>query len=197
MQHFTPNFTLYIRKGVKSMSSTDIKKLVKLSKEGSAKAFGELYEIYSKDMYNFAYYYLGDTHHAQDAVSDAVCSAFASVRSLKKDNAFKSWLFTILLRSCQKQLKYIIEQRNTSDIQEHTEIKATDNDFHLTIELKEALLQLSEEERQIVLLSIVCSYKSGEIGEMLSMPSGTVRSKLSRATDKLYIIMSEEGSKVK
>lgn len=197
MQHFASNFTLYKRKGVKSMSSTDIKKLVKLSKEGSARAFGELYEIYGKDMYNFAYYYLGDTYRAQDAVSDAVCDAFASVRTLKKDAAFKSWLFTILLRSCQKQLKYIIEQRNISDIQEHTEIKAEDNDFQLTVELKEALSQLSEEERQIVLLSVVCSYKSGDIGEMLSMPSGTVRSKLSRATDKLYKIMSEEGSKVK
>ncbi len=179
------------------MSSTDIKKLVKLSKNGSTKAFGELYEIYSKEMYNFAYYYLGDSHRAQDAVSDAVCSAFISINTLKKDNAFKSWLFTILLRSCQKQLRYIIEQRNTSDIQEHTDIKATGNDFRLTVELKQALSMLSEDERQIVLLSVVCSYKSGEIGEMLSMPAGTVRSKLSRATDKLYEIMSEEGSKVK
>ncbi len=179
------------------MSSTDIRKLVRLSKQGSTNAFGELYEIYSKDMYNFAYYYLGDTHRAQDAVGDAVCAAFSSIRTLKKDSAFRSWLFTILLRSCQKQLKYIIEQRSISDIEEHTEISSGDNDFRITVELKEALLQLSEEERQIVLLSVVCSYKSGEIGEMLSMPSGTVRSKLSRATDKLCRIMSEEGSKVK
>lgn len=180
------------------MSSTDIRKLVRLSKQGSADAFGELYGIYSKEMYNFAYYYLGDTYCAQDAVSDAVCSAFSSIGALKKDSAFKPWLFKILLRNCQKQLKYIIEQRNASDIQEHSEISsANGEDFRVTVELKEALLQLSEEERQIVLLSVVCSYKSGEIGEMLSMPSGTVRSKLSRATDKLCRIMSEEGSKVK
>ena len=179
------------------MSSTDIRKLVRLSKQGSANAFGELYEIYSKDMYNFAYYYLGDTYRAQDAVSDAVCSAFSSIGKLKKDSAFRSWLFTILLRSCQKQLKYIIEQRNSEDIEEHTGISSEDNDFCVTVELKEALLQLSDEERQIVLLSVVCSYKSGEIGEMLSMPAGTVRSKLSRATDKLCRIMNEEGSKVK
>lgn len=179
------------------MSSTDIRKLVRLSKEGSANAFGELYEIYSRDMYNFAYYYLGDAYRAQDAVSDAVCNAFASVGSLKKDSAFRAWLFTILLRSCQKQLKYIIEQRNISDIEEQGEIPSEDNDFRVTVELKEALLQLSEEERQIVLLSVVCSYKSSEIGEMLSMPSGTVRSKLSRATDKLNVFLGNEGSKVK
>lgn len=194
MQHFDSFFTLYKCKGGKFMSSMNIKKLVKLSKEGSSKAFGELYELYSKEMYNFAYYYLGDTYSAQDAVSDTVCDAFAGVGSLKNDSAFKSWLFKILLRNCQKQLSYIIERRNTADIEEQTNLKEDFADIQLHTELEQALAMISQEERQIVLLSVVCSYNSREIGEMMSIPPGTVRSKLSRATDKLYAIMNEERS---
>ena len=43
------------------MSSKIIDNLVSSAKNGSAEAFGELYEMYSKDMFRFAYYYLGSS----------------------------------------------------------------------------------------------------------------------------------------
>ncbi len=175
------------------MSSKEIRDLVKAAKDGSTQAFGELYEKYSGEMFNFACYYLGDKYRAEDAVSDAVCEAFSCIGTLKKADAFKTWLFRILIRSCQKQLKYIVEQRTTFDI-ETLKTASAEDDFVETTALKQALSTLSQEDRGIVLLSVVSKYNSREIGEMLGLPPSTVRSKLMRSTDKLYAFLNEERS---
>lgn len=173
------------------MGPKETRDLVKKAKNGSAEAFGELYEKYSGEMYAFACYYLGDKYRAEDAVSDAVCSAFSSLKSLKNPDSFKSWIFKILLRSCQKQLKYIVEQRKMKDFSElNVAVQADDIDEKTA--LKEGLSLLSDEDRTIVLLSTVGKYTSREIGEILGLLPSTVRSKLSRATDKLYLFLSEE-----
>lgn len=175
------------------MSSKEIRDLVKASQNGSAEAFGELYEKYSDEMFRYACYYLGDRFRAEDAASDAVCSAFSSVHTLKNADAFKSWIFKILIRSCQKQLKYIIGQRREQDFDTLNEA-SHDGDFAETTALKQALSILSQEDRSIVLLSAVSKYTSREIGEMLGISPSTVRSRLKRATDKLYAFLSEERS---
>lgn len=176
------------------MDPKEIRNLVKSAKSGNVNAFGELYEMYSGEMYAFANYYLGDKYRAEDAVSDAVCSAFSSVRTLKEPNAFKPWIFKILLRACQKQLKHIIRQRETKELTDLSD-KVHKDYIDEKIALKQALLTLNNTDRSIVLLSTVGKYNSREIGEMLDMLPSTVRSRLSRATDKLYSFLSEEGEK--
>lgn len=175
------------------MSSREIRDLVKSAKKGSAEAFGELYELYSREMFSFACYYLGDKYRAEDAVGDAVCSAFSSVHTLKNPDAFKTWIFKILIRSCQKQLKYIVEQRSTENVDELNE-PSYDGDIDDKAALKQALATVCDEDRQIVLLSTVGRYNSREIGEMLGLSPSTVRSKLMRTTDKLYAFLSDERS---
>lgn len=172
------------------MSSKNINLLVEKAKNGDKEAFGELYEAYSREMYSFAFWYLGDKFHAEDAVSDAFVSAFVSVGNVKKPEKFKSWLFTILLRSCKKQLGGIIRMRNTSEIEEMTE-NAEKTYLEERAELKAALMSLGEREREIFLLSSLGNLTSKEIGEVFSMPAGTVRSKISRTSDKLYDILKD------
>ena len=57
-------------------------KLVRRAKRGDVDAFAELYAGIYKDMYRFALYTLRNTSDAEDAVSDAVTDAFASIRKL-------------------------------------------------------------------------------------------------------------------
>ena len=64
----------------------------------------------------------------------------------------------------------------------------------LAMELREAIYGLSDEERSIVLLSIIGGYKSHEIAKALSCPPGTVRSKLSRSLAKLRLTAEKESS---
>lgn len=171
------------------MKTEAIKTLVKRSQKGDAEAFGELYEMYSNDMYGFAYYYTSSEYFAREAVSDAVLIAFQNIRMLKKAESFKSWLFKILFNCCKNK------QKEKALLSKQKEISALDGFMNneeeqgVRIDLERALMNLSEEERRIIILSFVCGYNSEEIGNMLDLKSSTVRSKQSRAVIKLRTFM--------
>lgn len=167
------------------MSSENIKNLVDKAKNGDADAFGELYSIYATDMYRFAFYYTGTKQLAEDAVSDAVLSAFQKISQLKKTASFKSWLFKILFNCCKQKQKEKIISSNQVELSVLENSAVSQNDCYLRIDLRNALNLLTKEEREIVILAFACKYKSEEIAEMTGLKAVTVRSKLSRAAAKI------------
>ncbi len=178
------------------MLSAQINELVTLAKNGNAEAFGELYEIYYKEMYYYACCVTGNESLAQDAVSDAVLSAFRQIGSLRKPSAFKGWLFKILCAACKRY--YTENEKKKSVIWLDDKNSGFDNatatdDLNVSVELQTALQKLSEQEREIVLLSVIGNYKSHEIAEILDCPSATVRSRLRRSLEKLRGYMDENG----
>lgn len=176
--------------------SAQINELVTMAKNGDADAFGELYEFYYKDMYCYACYITGSEQLAQDAVSDAVLSAFKQIRSLKKPQAFKGWIFKILCAACKR---YYTENQKRGDLvyldDENREFPepASYESIELSVELRRALETLSRDEREIVLLSVLGNYKSHEIADMLDYPPSTVRSKLKRSLAKLRHTLGSEN----
>lgn len=167
------------------MSSEIINDLVKKAKEGNIEAFGILYETYSKDMYKFALYYLGSPTLAEDCVSECVLIAFQKIGALKKPSAFKSWLFKILYNCCNKALREKIKARETVEYSSLTDLCEEDSDQSEIISLRNAMEELTEEERTIILLSYTAGYTGKEIGRILGLKDSTVRSKLMRSTEKL------------
>jgi RNA polymerase sigma-70 factor (ECF subfamily) len=161
--------------------------LCKRSQTGDREAFGDLYALYAKELYRYAYFVLGSPELAADAVQDAVISAFEQIKSLRKPEAFKAWLFKILSNTCKKHLGEKIRQRNTLVYDENiaplvlAQSPAQD-DF---LDLKRAFEILSPDQRQIVALCVAEGYKSREVAEILGVRPGTVRSKLSRALQKM------------
>ena len=166
------------------MSSKIIDNLVSSAKNGSAEAFGELYEIYSKDMFRFAYYYLGSYAMAEDCVSECVCLAFQKIGSLRKSSSFKSWLFKILHNCCNNAMREKILSTGNVEYTSLTNL-ASEEDMGEKLSIKEALAALSGEEREIVILHYCHGYTSKEIGEILEMNDATVRSKIMRSGEKM------------
>lgn len=78
------------------------KELVRRAKQGETDAFACLYQEIYEDLYRFACYTLKNSADAQDAVSETVMDAFASIRTLRAEDAFKSWMFRILSNKCKK-----------------------------------------------------------------------------------------------
>lgn len=176
--------------------SAQTNELVTLAKKGDAEAFGELYELYYKELYCYARCVTGSEDLAQDAVSDAVLSAFGQIKSLKNPKAFKGWLFRILCATCKryytenekkKSLVYLDDENGG-----HSEPASFDC-MELSVELNKALDTLLHEEREIVLLSVLGKYKSHEIAQILDCPSSTVRSKLKRSLEKLRAVLDDEN----
>ena len=57
----------------------------------------ELYQAVYQDLYRLAYYYLGNAADAEDAVQEAALSAYENFRKLKNQEAFRPWIFKILV----------------------------------------------------------------------------------------------------
>lgn len=165
--------------------SVSTKMLVKQAQNGNAEAFGELYETYADELYRYALWYLGSKEAAEDAVQETICNAYIKISALKKAESFKPWIFKILVNCCKHILREKITQRNTTLPQDEAEETSADFIGDEELALREAVLQLEVEEKEILLLSAIYGYNSSEIGKMLSLPSGTVRSKLSRTAEKL------------
>ena len=167
------------------MSSKVIDNLVSSAKNGSAEAFGELYEMYSKDMFRFAYYYLGSYSLAEDCVSECVCLAFQKIGGLRKASSFKSWLFKILHNCCNHALREKIQSEGNIEYSALVDLSEADEDLSEKLSLREALSRLDPQEKEIVILHYCQGYTSKEIGEILNMKDSTVRSKIMRSGEKM------------
>ena len=143
--------------------------------------FLELYEPVHKDMYRLAYYYLGNAQDAEDVVGDTVLKAYEKFATLRKKEAFKSWIFTILVNQCMTFLRKKAV-RGTSELVEEPSFEPSLEDITV---VKDLLAVLSEEERQIVILSVLGGYKGEEIARILHIKHGTVRTKYRRALKKM------------
>ena len=136
--------------------------LIQRAKRGDIKAFSELYSRIYVELYRFALYTLKHPQEAEDAVSDTVMAAYEKISGLKKEESFRSWIFTILSNHCKSQF----QKRRQAD-------------------------ELDEEERLIVSFSVFGGYQSDEIGQMLKMNPTTVRSRKKRALEKMRTVLQE------
>lgn len=160
--------------------------LVKLAGKGDKEAFCRLYSLYKDRLYRYAYYRLGNSEDAQDAVSDCIVRAYEQIRDVRKPAAFPSWIFKILYATCSGYVKRQMQQREYEDI---SSAKNSTTLFFTIDESKTelcyALDKLNSEEKNIVLLSIVAGFTSKEISKITGLTAGSVRSKLSRSLAKM------------
>ncbi len=156
-----------------------------------AKKFAQMYEEIYKDLYRFALYRMRNVQDAEDAVSESVLAAYENIHKLQKEEAFKSWMFTILANTCRKKLKETGDRQKREDNagKELPEIPAGEPDYGIALDVRKAFCILSSEEQEIVALSVFGGYNSKEIGTALKLNPNTVRSKRSRALEKMEYVL--------
>jgi RNA polymerase sigma-70 factor (ECF subfamily) len=169
----------------------DLITLIERAKSGDCHAFSQLYSQYSIDMYRLAVYMMGNKDDAEDAVQEALLSAWKNIHNLREDASFKVWLFKILSNRCKTELMKRNKVPDTLPIDEYDFLSDSNQDDGFTAaQLKEALLTLTPPDAQIIMLSVIGGFKSYEIAEIYNMESGTVRSRQKRALEKLREILS-------
>ncbi len=167
-------------------------KLIREASAGSREAFVALYGQYKDKLYRYALYRLSDPADAEDAVSECILAAWKSIGQLRSSKAFGSWIFRILSNCCASRLREVITARDNLErvYMEGPQSRSDGGSPSVSTELAEALAQLSDEEREIVLLSVVAGFSSSEISGQLGIPAGTVRSKLSRSLARMREFLS-------
>lgn len=154
--------------------------LIRKSRHGDVQAFGTLYGRIYRELYRFALYTVKQPQDAEDVVSETIVAAYENLHKLKKEESFRSWIFTILANQCKKHFR---QEDKTGELSE--EMAAQELDHAGNCDVRTAFMQLNEEDRMIVACSVLGGYPSEEIGGMLDMNPATVRSRKARALEKM------------
>lgn len=169
-------------------NNNDFEKDVKLAVAGDSDAFSRLYSLVYKDMYHIARYNLRSSHDASDAVSDAVADAFESIKNLRNEKAFRSWIMKILYAKIKRKQKEYLNDNTCEYEQSTSESENFNYEYH---ELKIALESLDEKSKMILSMSVINGYTSLEIARICKINPATVRSRLMRIKKKLRLNLEE------
>lgn len=121
-------------------------------------------------------------------MQETVLLAYQNLKKLKDLSKFKSWVTKILINNCYKILnKNKVDIYSYEEIEAEKYLQANDDYIEVTsdIDFFEMINFLSEEEKIILVMSILDDYSSIEISQILDINENTVRSKLMRAKSKI------------
>lgn len=155
--------------------------------ERNADDFAKKYEQVYQDMFRFALYTLKNRQEAEDAVSETVLDAWKSIHTLKREDAFKAWIFRILSNKCRKKLKSYLNRMS----QLPEDLAWRERDTSEDMDVRAAFYKLNDGERLILALNLFAGYTGREIAEMLDINENTVRSRQSRALKKMEEMLTE------
>ncbi len=155
--------------------------LVRKAKQGDPDAFTELMQSQMQNMYKAARSVLYNDEDVADAILETILACWEKIWQLKEEDYFRTWMTRILINKCNDILR---KQRNIMLVEEIPEQLSYDRKYE-NVEWEEALESLDEKYRLIMLLYYVEGFKTGEIGDILSMPESTVRTRLARGRQRL------------
>ncbi|SCJ94823.1 Sigma-24 [uncultured Clostridium sp.] len=162
---------------------------VKRAKRGDKNAFCNLIRINKVSMYRVAKSILNKEEDVEDAVSEAILKAYKNIKSLKDESFFKTWLIRIVIN--ESNTIYKKRNREIAVENEHF-INVQVNDKYKDLTLYNAINSLDEDLRTTTILFYFEDMKYKDIAKVLDVKEGTVKSRLSRAKEKLYNILKEE-----
>lgn len=168
----------------------DTVKLVRKSKKGNNTAFSTLIKGYEKDLYKVAIAMTKNEDDALDCIQEAILQAYISIKDLRQDEYFKTWLIKILINKCNALLKKNKKILNLDvSITENDKVEQSEK-----LELKDSINNLDSDLKIIVILYYYEDMSIKDISESLNIPQGTIKSRLSRARSKLKEMLSiDEG----
>ena len=174
------------------MNKMDEIKLVRKSKKGNNLAFSTLIKAYEKDLYKVAIAMTKNEEDALDCIQEAILQSYISIKDLRQEEYFKTWLIKILINKCNALLKKNKKIMNLD--MEITEDLKIEESYKL--DLKESINNLDSDLKIIVILYYYEDMSIKDISESLNIPQGTIKSRLSRARKKLKEILSINDNEI-
>ncbi len=169
----------------------DIKK-VQRAKKGSNKAFQELIEDEKIRLYKIAYIYMKNEDDALEVFQETIYKAFVSIKHLKDERYFSTWLSRILINSAIDLLnkkKRIIPMERKSIEEKLDPYLSNQKDPDLI----GAVMELDEKYKTVLILRFYKDYTVKQIADVLDCPEGTVKTNIHRGINQLKEKLKEDS----
>ena len=181
---------------------------VKRLKAGDEAEFERLVQTCEKRVYNRALRYTNNEADAADIAQEVFLRVYRALPDFKEESAVTTWVYRITVNTAIDLTRKKTRRRENSltgygEDEETPELDIVDESFSPELEYEKAELRaalghaiasLSEEHRKIIIMRDVNGMTYNEIGEILSLGEGTVKSRLFRARDRLRAVLEKQGN---
>ena len=175
------------------------KEVIENCKAGDESAFAEIVLTYQKKVFNIAYRMLGNREEAKELSQEVFLSVLESIKDLREEIKFEPWLTQITLNHCRNRWKYLKRRHYFKTDSLNDPIETEDGEMERPVcdpsgnpetlfekkiiqqFVQRGLLKLKEDQREMIVLRDLQGFSYEEIGRLLSLPEGTIKSRLHRA----------------
>lgn len=168
------------------MRIRDNSSFISKAKSGDNEAFIALIEEHITSIYRVAKGILSIEDDIEDAIQSTILMAYRNIKNLKNDDLFKTWIIRIVINESNK-----IYNLNKKCIDIEKVKEKCSYDKYINLDLQRAIDELPEDLKIIILLFYFEDLKITQISDILKIPEGTVKSKLSRAKNKIANFMGK------
>jgi RNA polymerase sigma-70 factor (ECF subfamily) len=162
---------------------------------GDPHAFSEIVKRHRDRMWAVALRTLGDPDEAADAVQDAFVSAYRKAATFRGEAAVTTWLHRIVVNACldrmrRKSVRPVADDELIEAAERETPLPDQTVEREVSMEVSAALKLLPADQRAALVLVDMMGYSVEDAAQVLSVPSGTVKSRCARGRAKLAPILS-------
>lgn len=173
--------------------------LLRRARDGEREAISVLVNRHRTRLTNLAFQITRDRADAEDAAQEVLLRALDKLPSFRGESEFSSWLYRLTLNFCLEKRR--LDQRRAEILAQHlgeSEAVASSHERQLETRqlIERALDALSEPQRVALLLREWQGFSYQEIAEILQLPIGTVRSRLSKARRQFQVAYEAQQSEV-
>ena len=172
--------------------------LLESYKRGEKQGFAQLVERYQRELFHFLVRFLGDRAAAEDVFQETFLQVHQSAATFDSSRRFRPWLFTIaankardLMRSQARRPTNPLQATISSDeesgqfidlMQANAEMPGEKMEKEeLQKQVQKTVMNMPDHLREILLLSYFHQFPYKQIGDILQIPLGTVKSRLHAA----------------
>ncbi len=180
---------------IKRQAGTDASSvLVSQARKGDQYAMHQLYELYAKAMLNSAFRVLNSKEDAEDVLQESFIKAFKNLGSFEAESTFGAWLKRIVVNCSINKLRkreLLVFYETVPDYEvQQVEVNLSLNEQQLLALLRKGLSSLPSGYRTVFTLYVIEGYDHEEISQILNIGKSTSISQLSRAKQKLKVILT-------
>jgi RNA polymerase sigma-70 factor (ECF subfamily) len=172
-------------------SPTVSRSIIQLAASGDRDAFAQVVAAHDASMFRLSVVITGDAELARDAVQQAWIRAWPRLRSLRDEARLRSWLLSI----AANEARGIMRTRAASGRREQAFVEGSGiapRSHESLLDLERELARLAPDERAVLALRYLLGFNAKEIGDLLHLSHGAVRSRLARLIERLREVLRDD-----
>lgn len=150
---------------------------------------------YGNDVLRTAYLYMKDNHMAEDVFQDVFIKVNNKLHTFRGESNIKTWIISITINTCKDYLKSAWNQKVVPMMEFQENTLSGEDDFSQVEQkdnyqlIRKSVMKLPDKYKDIILCVYYHEMTISETSKLLQIAEGTVKSRLSRAKEKLKICL--------